>query len=101
MRKVKYTHEELKAIALSDPETKKEYDNLNDEFNLFKEILRARLASGKTQDDVAKELHTTKSVISRLEHGGGKNSHSPSISTLRKYAKAVGCKLDIKFLSEN
>lgn len=98
MKKVKYTHEELKAIALSDPEVKKEYDNLNDEFKLFREILRARLASGKTQDDVAKSLHTTKSAISRLEHGGGKKSHSPSIATLRKYAKAVGCILEIKFL---
>ena len=98
MKNAKYTHEELRSIALSNSEVKKEYDDLNDEFQLFREALKARFASGKTQDDVAKELHTTKSVISRLEHGGGRSSHSPSVSTLRKYAKAVGCRLEIKFL---
>jgi transcriptional regulator with XRE-family HTH domain len=43
-------------------------------------------------------MHTTKAAVSRLEHGGGKKSHSPSIATLRKYAKAVNCNLEIRFL---
>jgi len=98
MTKSKYTHEELKKIALSDPKTKQVYDELEDEFSLFKEMLRARLKAGKTQEQVAKTLHTTTSAISRLENSGGKNHHSPSIATLRKYANALGYSLKVKFI---
>ena len=43
MTKSKYTHEELKKIALSDPKTKQVYDELEDEFSLFKDrIFRTR-----------------------------------------------------------
>ena len=95
--KPKYTHEELVKKMLEDPETKQEYDKLELEFKLFKEMLKARLKAGKTQEDIAKAMHTTKAAISRLEHAGGKNLHSPSIATLRKYAEAVNCNLEIKF----
>ena len=94
MAKAKYTHEEMINIMLSDSETKKAYDNLEPEFAL----LSTRLKAGKTQEEVAKLMHTTKSVISRLENGGGKNKHSPSIETLRRYANAIGYKLSIKFV---
>lgn len=88
------THEELKAKALSDPEVKAEYDRLAPEFAL----LRARLEAGKTQDEIAHLMHTTKSAISRLENGGGKSKHSPSVETLRRYAAAVGYDLVIQLV---
>jgi len=94
----KYTHEELKQIMLSNPETKKGYDDLEEEFALFGEMLKARLKAGKTQDEIAKKLHTTTSAISRLENSGGKNRHSPTMATLRKYAKALGCDLRVQFV---
>ena len=34
--------------------------------------------------------------VARLEAGGGSKRHSPSIATLRKYAEAVGCRLEIR-----
>ncbi len=91
MAKTKYTHEEMINKMLSDPETKKAYDELEPEFAM----LHARLNAGKTQEDVAKLMHTTKSVVSRLENGGGKKGHSPSIDTLRRYAEALGLELKI------
>ena len=94
----KYTHEELKQLMLSNPETKKGYDNLEEEFTFFGEMLRARLNAGKTQEDIARSLHTTTSVISRLENSGGKKHHSPTIATLRKYAEALGCHLRVQFI---
>lgn len=94
----KYTHTELKSLILSDPNVKKEYDDLEDEFKLLKEMLKARIRAGKTQEDIAKTLHTTVSAISRLENGGGQNKHSPSLGTLRKYAKALGCKLQVRLI---
>jgi hypothetical protein len=34
--------------------------------------------------------------VARLEAGGGSQRHSPTIATLRKYAQAVGCRLEIR-----
>lgn len=94
----RHTHDELKAIALSDPVIKQEYDDLEEEFQLLREMLHARIAAGKTQADVAETLHTTTSVISRLENAGGKKRHSPTLATLRQYAKALGCRLKIQLV---
>ncbi len=99
MSKARYSsHAEFKEILLNNPEFKKGYDGLEDEFTLFEVLLQARLNAGKTQDDIAKSLSTTTSAISRLENAGGKNHHSPSISTLRKYAKALNCSLHIQLV---
>jgi transcriptional regulator with XRE-family HTH domain len=38
-----------------------------------------------TQDQVAQKMHTTQSVIARLESG----KNSPSLQTIHKYATAV------------
>lgn len=97
----KYTHEELKQLILSNPDTKKGYDDLEEEFALFGEMLKARLAAGKTQNDIAKALHTTTSAISRLENSGGKKNHSPTLETLRKYANALGCSLKVEFVPQS
>jgi transcriptional regulator with XRE-family HTH domain len=92
------THNQLKKAALNRPDVKKEYEALEEEFRLLDEMLKARLQAGKTQDDVAKVMKTTTSVVGRLETGGGKHKHSPTIETLRKYASAVNCRLKIAFV---
>lgn len=94
----KLTHTQLKKIALSRPGVKKEYDSLKEEFDLLEKMVKARLRAGKTQNEVAKIMHTTTSAVGRLEIGGGKNKHSPTIETLRKYAHAVDCNLEIRFV---
>jgi transcriptional regulator with XRE-family HTH domain len=40
-------------------------------------------------------MKTTKSAVSRLESAG---KHAPSLATLKKYARAVGCRLEIKLI---
>jgi transcriptional regulator with XRE-family HTH domain len=95
-------HSQLKKSALKKrPGVKNAYDALEGEFNLLEEMIKARLEAGKTQDQVAKAMKTTTSVIGRLETGGGKNHHSPTIETLRKYARALNCGLQIKFVRHN
>ena len=92
------THEELKKKILSNPEVQLEYNALQDEFSLFDELLKARTLAGLTQSDVANLMGTKTPAVARLENGGGNKQHSPSISTLRKYANAVGCHLEIKLI---
>ena len=92
------THEELRKKILSNPEVKAEYDLLEKEFSLFDELLKARMNAGLTQAEVAHRMGTKTPAVARLEAGGGNKQHSPSISTLRKYASAVGCHVEIRLV---
>lgn len=94
----KRTHKQLVKLALRKPGVKKAYNDLEEEFKLLDIMLKARKKAGKTQDDVAKAMKTTTSVVGRLETGGGKNKHSPTIETLRRYAHAINCDLQIKLI---
>ena len=70
------------------------YDALGDEYLLIRELLNARAKAGLTQEEVAVSMGTTKSAVSRLEAA----SHSPSVTTLKKYAHAVGCDVEIRLV---
>jgi transcriptional regulator with XRE-family HTH domain len=72
--------------------------DLEEEYALVREMLTARSRSGLTQEAVAELMGTTKSAISRLESAG---RHAPSITTLKKYARAVGCELEVKFVPKS
>jgi DNA-binding XRE family transcriptional regulator len=74
------------------------YDGLEEEYALVREMLNARSRSGLTQEAVAKRMGTTKSAVSRLESAG---KHAPSITTLKKYAQAVECDLEIRFVPKS
>ena len=92
------THSELKEKMLSNSEVKTEYNSLEKEFSLFEELLKARTIAGLTQAEVAERMGTKTPAIARLESGGGNKKHSPSLSTLQKYAQAVDCHVEIKLV---
>lgn len=92
------TLKSFKARALSKPAVKREYDRLAGEFAYLDEVLRAREAAGLTQADVAKRIGTTQSAVARMESRSTK--HSPSLATLERYAEAVGCTLQVRFVRE-
>jgi len=71
------------------------YEALKLEYQLADQMLKARARAGLTQDTVARLMGTTKSAISRLEAAG---KHAPSIATLKRYAEAVGCDLQVEFV---
>ena len=77
---------------------KKAYEDLEEEYALVREMLAARARVGLSQEAVAERMGTTKSAISRLEAAG---KHAPSVTTLKKYAHAVGCHLEIKFVPDH
>ncbi len=92
------THKSLKARALAKPGVKAEYERLDEEFALIDQFLKARMASGLTQADIAERIGTTQSAVARLETSSGK--HSPSLETLRKYATAIGCRVELKLVKQ-
>jgi transcriptional regulator with XRE-family HTH domain len=71
------------------------YDALTLEYQVASQMLMARSRVGLTQDAVAARMGTTKSAISRLESAG---KHAPSLATLNRYARAVGCELQVKLV---
>ena len=92
------THEELKSKALSNTSVKEEYDALDPEFNLLREMLVARQKTGLSQAEVAKRMGTKPPAVTRLESSLTSGKHSPSISTIKKYAQALGYHLEIKLI---
>ncbi len=92
------THESLKKEVFKIPGVKEGYEALEEEFGLVAELIRARKMRGKSQKEVAQSMKTSPSVVSRLEAGYGKRHHSPSLETLQRYAKALGCRLSIRLV---
>jgi DNA-binding XRE family transcriptional regulator len=92
---VTHDHEAFLKKALKRKGFKKAYEELEEEYRLTREMLAARSKYGLTQEAVAERMGTTKSAVSRLEAAG---KHTPSLSTLQKYARAVGCRLEIKLV---
>ncbi len=82
----------------SDPAFQQAYDALEDEFAALAELLKARKEAGLTQADVAQRMGVSQPVLARLESSFGSLSHAPSLSTLRRYAKACGKRLIIRMV---
>ena len=78
---------------LKEPKYRKSYDALAAEFDLARAIISARVGAGLTQEQLARRMHTTQSVIARLE--GGRTR--PSTKTLERLAAATGTRLRIAF----
>jgi DNA-binding XRE family transcriptional regulator len=95
---VSHDHEAFLKKTLKRKEFREAYEGLAEEYALAREMLAARSRSGLTQEAVAELMGTTKSAVSRLEAGG---KHAPSLTTLKKYAHAVGCRLEIKLVPDS
>jgi len=76
-----------------DPEYRAAYDELGPEFELARSLIEVRMRAGLTQEQLAKRMQTTQSVIARLESGRVR----PSTKTLEKVARATGTRLKISF----
>jgi HTH-type transcriptional regulator/antitoxin HipB len=74
-----------------DPEFWKNYEEKFETFKLGVLLKQARVDAGMTQEQIANELNTTKSVISRMEN----HATDIRLSTLEKFAKVVGRKIHV------
>jgi len=88
--------EEVTARWMKDPEFRRVYDALEDEFALASALIKARGEAEMTQEQVAVEMGTSQAAIARLESG----KMLPSTRTLERFAKATRTKLRISFERE-
>ena len=90
------THGQLVKKMTKKRTVKAAVDELNrTEFAILDEILAARKAAGLTQAQVAKRMGTQTPAIARLESALATGKHSPSLSTLRRYAHALGKRVEL------
>ena len=94
---VRHNHKAFLEKARARKGFSEAYEALKLEYQVIDQLLKARTRAGLTQDAVAELMGTTKSAVSRLE-GAGK--HTPSLSTLQRYARAVGCDLKVKLVPQ-
>lgn len=90
------THAELKTKMLENPAVRAEVERLNrEEFAILDEMLAARKSAGLSQAQVAERMGTKAPAVARLESALASGKHSPSIDTLRKYAAALGKRVEV------
>lgn len=86
---------ELKSKWFKDSKVKKAYDEESLEFSIAKKLISERLKAKLTQEEVAKKMGTTQSVIARIESG----ARLPSMRTIEGYAHALGKFPEVSFKS--
>lgn len=87
-------YEILREKWMSNPRIKQAYDDLQPEFEIIQQIIDARVKRKISQSKLAERMGTGQAVISRLEGGDS----SPSLSLLKRLAKALNLTLQIKFI---
>lgn len=87
------TYKEFLDEKLKDPEFKKEWDELEPEFQLIKALLQGREEQNLSQRQLADRTGVTQSDISKIESGEA----NPTLETLKKLAKGLGMNLSISF----
>jgi DNA-binding XRE family transcriptional regulator len=85
MKQTRYV--DLLNRQLKNPQFRKEYEALEGEFTLAKEIIALRIKNKLTQKQLAHQIGTSQPAIARIESGSYRNV---SLSFLRRIAEALG-----------
>ncbi|EPE4191025.1 helix-turn-helix domain-containing protein [Yersinia enterocolitica] len=84
---------EVKANALNHPQVNEAYSDLQIRQAMMTELKAARQRCNLTQEDIARRAGLRKQNISRMEKG----IISPNLTTLSRYAAALGGTFVFKF----
>jgi len=88
------THDQIVENLMRRPGVRKEVERIErEESALLDVLLKARHEAGLSQAQVAELMGTQAPAVARLERSLATGKHSPSIATLRKYARACGRRL--------
>lgn len=93
MKKTSNALEILRRRREKDPELQRYYEEEKVNFQIALIVREAREEEGLSQEELAKKIGSTQSVISRLEDA---DYEGHSISMLRRIADALNRRLDIK-----
>ena len=87
------TYREFLKEKLQDPEFKREWDEMEPEFQLIKAVLKGREDQQLSQRQLSEKTGITQADISKIESGEA----NPTLETLKKLASGLGMNLNISF----
>lgn len=79
---------------LQNEEFKKEYENMQPEFDVIRAMVEARTSQDLTQKELSERTGINQADISKLENG----TRNPSINLLKRLADGMGMVLKIEFV---
>jgi len=85
----KYLEEQLKR-----PEFREAYDELEEEYEVAKQVIKHRLSRNLTQAQLAKLVGTSQPAIARLESGNHRNL---TLDFLSRVARALEMRSEMRF----
>jgi DNA-binding Xre family transcriptional regulator len=99
MSKLKFKNaDDLLKKQLKNKKFREEYDSLEEEYLIAKQVIKLRLNSKMTQKELAQKAGTSQPAIARLESG---NYRSLSLSFLNRIGVALGATPHIQFKKTN
>lgn len=90
--KLSYTFAEDLSNRLKDPEFKQEWTASEPEYLLACQLIEKRLEKKISQRELAKKVHTSQAVISRIES----MQANPSLDLLKRIAHALNLQIKIQ-----
>jgi len=87
-------YSEIKNKYLSNPETRKAYEEMEPEYQLICAIIEARQEKNISQQELADATGIDRADISKIENGNA----NPSLKTIKRVAEGLGKKVEIRFV---
>lgn len=91
--KLIHTFDDHLKESLKDTEFRKAWEETEPEYLLATQLIEQRLKKKMSQRELAKKLHTTQAVISRIETMNA----NPSMALLKRIADVLGTRLILRF----
>lgn len=88
------TYKEYKNKCLEDSNFKKEYDDLEPEYDIINAMIKARKERGLTQKQLSELTGISQADISRIENG----TRNPSLEMIKRLATGMGMRLKLEFI---
>lgn len=79
---------------MKNEEFKKEYENLQPEFDIIRALVEARTSQNMTQKELAEKTGINQADISKIENG----TRNPSLNMLKKLADGMNMYLKLDFI---
>ncbi len=96
IERMRAAHEAQAAGIRAHPGFRSVSDEFDIEYDVARQMQAARTQAGITQAELARRMHTTQSVVSRIESGV-----NVSIETLARFAEACGSRLRVQMVRES
>ena len=88
------TYKEYNNKCLEDSNFKKEYYDLEPEYDIINAMIKVRKEKGLTQKQLSKLTGISQADISRIENG----TRNPSLEMIKRLATGMGMRLKLEFI---